>query len=210
MILRLIALLLLLNAGQAWAQVSSGDYEGLLIGADPAGKVITGYFENYTGLDETSGEPLFSCVFFLGGTIEGDPPYKIETWFPADKTRDHLIAGTLTPGEKEGTTSLRIKLQAEHGGCWNVQHFADADGSTFLLDSPGKWREIRVVAARRAYFYSEPADGKKRKAYVIMGNPIKVFDSKPGWVYAEYSLEGKATTGWLKDSDLFSTHPPAK
>jgi hypothetical protein len=63
--LRLLVLFLLLGTGQVWAQVSSGDYEGLLIGTDPANRIITGYYENYTGFDETSGKPLFSCIFYL-------------------------------------------------------------------------------------------------------------------------------------------------
>ncbi len=205
-----MALFLLLNAGQVQAQVSSGDYEGLLIGADTANRIITGYYESYTGLDETSGKPLFNCIFYLRGRTEGDPPYKIETWFPADKTRRHLITGTLTPEQKDGKTSMRIGLKTEHGGCWNVQHFADQGGALFLLDAPGKWRAIGVVSAPRAYFNSEPAEGKERKAYVVKGNPVRIFESKPGWVYAEYSAEGKTTTGWLKESDLYSTEPPAQ
>ena len=142
--------------------------------------------------------------------MEGNPPYKIETWFPADKTRSDLIAGTLTPEQTGGTTSLRLELKAEHGGCWNVQHFADQGGAAFLLDVPGKWRAIRVIASSRAYFHGGPADGKKHKAYVVRGNPIKVLDYKTGWVYAEYSAEEKTTTGWFKESDLFSTEPPAQ
>ena len=208
--LRLIVLFLLLGTGQVWAQVSSGDYEGLLIGADPTNRIITGYYENYTGLDETTGKPLFSCIFYVRGTMEGNPPYKIETWFPADKTRGGLITGKLTPEQTDGAASLRMELEAEHGGCFNVQHFADQGGAAFLLDVPGKWRAIRVIAAPRAYFHGEPADGKKRKAYVVRGNPIKVFDYKPGWVYAEYSAEEKTTTGWFKESDLFSAEPPAQ
>lgn len=39
---------------------------------------------------------------------------------------------------------------------------------------------------------------------------LKVFDYKPGRVYAEYSAEEKTTTGWLKESDLFPIEPPAQ
>jgi hypothetical protein len=210
MFLRFMLLFLFLSAGQVWAQVSSGDYEGLLIGADPSSKIITGYYENFTGMDQASGKPLFSCIFYLRGTMEGDPPYKIETWFPGDKTRSHLIAGTLIPEQTDGTSSLRIGLKTEHGGCWNVQHFADKEGAVFSLDASGKWSAIRVISSAKAYFHSEPADAKKRKAYVVRGNPVRILESKPGWVNAEYSAEGKTTTGWLKEPDLFSAEPPAR
>ncbi|MBF0551947.1 MAG: hypothetical protein HQK60_15610 [Deltaproteobacteria bacterium] len=212
MLLRSIGLVLflLVNVGQLQAQVASGDYEGLLIGIDPAKGTITGYYENYTGLDEASGQPLFSCIFYLRGSMKGAAPYKIQTWFPADKTPDNLIAGELTPAPVEVPVSLKIKLDQEHGGCWNVQHFAKTGGADFPLNVPGKWLAIRVVSARKAPFYAEADDGKKRKAYVVRGNPIKVYKSKPGWVFAEYTAEGKTTSGWIKEIDLFSADPPAR
>ncbi|MBF0526001.1 MAG: hypothetical protein HQK56_13000 [Deltaproteobacteria bacterium] len=212
MSLRLIVLVLffLLNVGQLQAQVSSGDYEGLLIGINPADGTITGYYENYTGLDQASGQPLFSCIFYLRGSMKGAGPYKIETWFPDDKTRANLITGRLTPAPAGGAVSLRIKLEQEHGGCWNVQHFAEEGGAAFSLNVPGKWLAIRVVSAQKAHFYAEPVDGKKRKAYVVRGNPIRIYESKPGWVHAEYTAEGKNTSGWIKEIDLFSADQPAR
>jgi hypothetical protein len=213
MFLRLIVpvFFVLFNVGQLWAQVASGDYEGLLIGIDPKSGSITGYYENFTGLDEASGKPRFSCIFYLKGSMEGAPPYKIETWFPADKTRKDLISGTLAPAQADGTASLQVELKQEHGGCWNVQHFADKGGASFQLDTPGKWLAIRIVSAPKSYFHDDASDSKKRKAYVVRGNPIRVYDTKPGWVNAEYAAEGgKTTSGWIKDADLYPADPPAR
>jgi hypothetical protein len=211
-LVRLLFVMILLLSGVdlLQAQVVSGDYEGLLIGVDTSGGTITGYYESFSGLDEATGKPRFSCIFYLKGSMNGPPPYTIDTWFPADKTRKNLVTGSLTPEESEGVAVLKIKLPKEHGGCWNVEHFADGGGVSFRLEDPGKWVNVRVVSAPRAYFHDDAADAKKRKAYVIKGNPLRIFETRPGWVYAGFTAEGKTTAGWIKETDLFSTDPPAK
>lgn len=211
MLLRLIlmALFLMLSAVPLAAQVSSGDYEELVIGVDSTGKTITGYFESRTG-GGSGGGPGFSCIFYLKGSMKGEPPYKIETWFPTDKTRKNLISGTLAPVQVDGVASLKIELKSEHGGCANVQQFAGQDGALFGLDAPGKWQSIRVVSAVKTHFYDEASDAKKRKAYLVRGNPIRVYESRPGWVRAEYKADEKTTSGWIKENDLFPADPPAQ
>ncbi len=134
--LLVMVIFLLFHVVVVQAQVVSGDYDSLLIGVDPAGGTITGYYANFTGLDESTGKPLFNCIFFLKGSMKGPPPYTIDTWFPADKTRKDLITGSLTPVESDGAAALKIKLPKEHGGCWNVEHFADDDGASFQTRGP--------------------------------------------------------------------------
>jgi hypothetical protein len=200
----------LFGAGSLGAQIVSGDYEELLIGADPKTGTVTGYYENFTGFDQSTGAPRFSCIFFLRGSMQGAPPFEIETWFPADKTRENLIQGTLNPAQTDGSASMKIKLEKEHGGCPNVQKFAEKGGAEFRLDNPGKWFAIRVVSAAKSHFHDEASDAKKRKAYVIKGNPVRVYDMKPGWVFAEYRAEGKTTSGWIREADLFPAESPSR
>jgi hypothetical protein len=46
----------------------SGDYgSGLKLAYDSAGKKLTGYFEDYSGLD-AQNNPMFSCIFYLEGS----------------------------------------------------------------------------------------------------------------------------------------------
>jgi len=50
----------------------SGDYDiGLRLSYDSATKKVTGYFEDYTGMDETTHNPRFSCIFYIEGTATG-------------------------------------------------------------------------------------------------------------------------------------------
>lgn len=102
--------------------IISGDYEaGLRLAYNKVSKQIISYFESYTGLDETTGQPQFSCIFYLEGVITGKKAV-FKTYYPAKK-KDNLIPATL---EILNNRHIRIKLPKEHGGCWNVQHFADA------------------------------------------------------------------------------------
>lgn len=206
-----LATFLLFDVGCLQAQVVSGDYEGLLIGVDPSSGTVTGYYENFTGFDQATGKPRFSCIFYLRGSTNGSPPYTIDTWFPADKKREDVITGSLTTAESNGTAVLKIKLPKEHGGCWNVQHFADDDGASFQHDATGKWVAIRVVSAQKAHFRDDADDTKKRKAYAVKGDPIRVYESRPGWVYAGFRTpDGKTTTGWIREAELFPADPPAR
>jgi hypothetical protein len=61
--------------------LAAGRYGDLLLGYDPASKVVTGSFQSGTG-DDGHGQPRFSCIFYLRGTLENGRA-TIETYFPA-------------------------------------------------------------------------------------------------------------------------------
>ena len=84
--LRVALALLLLVPSMAIAQDVSGEGDGFVIAVDHASKTITGYYNSGTGMDDSGQGPQFSCIFFLRGQAEGKPPYRITTWFPADRT----------------------------------------------------------------------------------------------------------------------------
>lgn len=195
------SLLALANVPSSAAAIVSGDYDGLLIGVDQQG-VVTGYFESSTGAGK------FSCIFFISGKLNGNSA-RVDTWFPKDLDAKQVIRGVLEQVSHEKTPAIRLTLPEEHGGCWNVQHFA-TDPASFTLSTAGKWTSIRIVAAPKAYFYDAPASGKPRKAYAVPGNAVRVFESRDGWVKAEYvSEDGRATSGWLMESALFTARSPA-
>jgi hypothetical protein len=109
-----------------------------------------------------------------------------------------------------GKPAIRLKLEEEHGGCWNVQRFA-SDPSTFALTEPGSWESIRIVASKKAYFYDDPSSPKPRKAYAVTGNALRVFETHDGWARAEYvGPESQLTRGWVLERDLFSAKGPAR
>lgn len=178
------------------APVVSGDYEGFLIGVNRNGS-MTGYFESSTGRGQ------FSCIFFVSGKASG-----VDTWFPGDHDPKEVIHGVLEQVSSSGKPAIRLKLEEEHGGCWNVQRFA-SEQSTFALTEQGNWDSIRIVASKKAYFYDDPSSSNPRKAYVVTGNVLRVFETREGWVRAEYvGPANRRTQGWIPERDLFSAISP--
>lgn len=205
-IFKLLRLILALSLSLAMAFTSatpivSGDYDGLLIGVDQQG-TLTGYFESSTG----SGQ--FSCIFFFSGKFN-EPKTSMESWFPADRDPKEVIPGTIEALRDNGRNAIRVMLKEEHGGCWNVQHFA-LEPASFRLTEEGAWQAIRVVSAKKAYFYDDSASAHPRKSYVVQGNALRVFEWQSDRALVEYvSPERKHIRGWISERDLYSTQSPA-
>ncbi len=193
-LLTLIALIFLskYTIGQ---KLTSGDYDrGLKLAFDLNTNKLTGYFENFTGWDEKTGNPKFSCVFYIQGTITGNQ-FTVETYYPNDS--DDLIKGNI---QLLNNSSLTLKLPEEHGGCWNVQHFAD-EPVKFNLTKQENWFQIRYVCANKAYFYTDKSTGKKRKAYIIKNNFVCIEKIENDWAFCTY-LGKTITKGWIRITDL--------
>lgn len=208
-ILAIVIVLLMSNIvgmGQNEIRPSSGYYAELVVGLDQNSGVITGYYENGTGWDEKTKSSKFTCSFYLYGEKQGDS-FKVVTWWLGNDPEDSIINGKL---DFKADGSIDVLLESEHGGCWNVQHFADKDRpSNLSLDKTGSWTSIRVVKVRRAYFFDKPNEQTRRRAYLTKDNVIRAFSNKPGWVEAEYGDE-KIRKGWVKESDLYDFKPPSK
>jgi hypothetical protein len=207
--IRILFFLLVLSAaqtGRADLDIPSGYYGALRVGFDPETRVLTGLYENYSGWDETTGEPRFSCIFYLRGVIAGDPPYAVETWYP-ETWPEEIIAGQIEAMTSDEDFLLGIRLDEEHGGCWNVESFAGDEGVDFILEEPTDWREIRVIAADQAYLHETPEDSARTDFWLGRGVAIGVLETQPGWVLTEEELEGHTVQGWIKTDELFLATP---
>jgi hypothetical protein len=176
--------------------IASGVYDELLIGYDPATRAVSGYYSSETG------EGQFSCIFYLSGKVSGAAA-PISTYYP-DEPKDDLIKGKLVA---ETRRKLHVRLPKEHGGCWNVMHFADAEQpAEFELQSAYPWTSIAVVKSKKAYFFADPTSPTHRKAYLVKGDGVGVRGSKPGWLNVDYvDPDGKAVSGWIKQADFYPT-----
>ena len=191
-------LVLILSLSTFGQQILSGDYSsGLILSFDSATKKVTGYFQNYTGSDEKTGNARFSCIFYIEGIATGKK-FTIKTYFPTEKTED-LISGTM---EIISDWQVKIKLPQEHGGCWNVQHFAD-EPVDFSLEEKQNWAQVRYVNVARAYFYSDRSDDKRMKSYIVKGDFVCIEKIEQGWAYCTY-FGKKITKGWMKVAELNS------
>lgn len=177
-------------------RIITGEYSfGLKIAFDNKTNKLTGYFENYTGWDEETNNPKFSCIFYIEGLVNEDK-FKINTYYPTDKS-DDLIEGTI---EIVDNKTIKIKLSEEHGGCWNVEHFAD-EPAKFELEKQSNWIQIKYIETEKAYFYKDKKNDTKQKAYLVKGDFVCVEKVEGEWVYCTYF--GKNTTkGWLLIKEL--------
>jgi hypothetical protein len=196
LIIALAALLLRpLPAAAAEPGVVSGAYDdAMLIGYDRATRIVSGYFDM-----EQGGQPTFSCIFYLRGTLAGSTA-KVATYYP-ETPADDLIKGELA---LQDAKHFQVTLPSEHGGCWNVEHFADKDQpARFELREARAWTAVAVVRSAKAYFWDTPASAAHRKGYLVKGDGVGVRASQPGWIEVDYVGGDKPISGWLRRSDVY-------
>lgn len=175
---------------------ASGEYDyGINIAYDSSSKQLSGYFEGYLGWHEELKIPMFSCLFYFTGTYEADT-FSITSFEP------DTAAGEIIPGIMHfpGDDSFVIRLEKEHGGCWNVQHFAD-ETLRFTLQKRADWIQIKYITTEKAYFYKEPSVKSKTSSYLIQNNMFCIEKISGEWAYGTYFGE-KETSGWIRLSDL--------
>ncbi|WP_156967129.1 hypothetical protein [Paraburkholderia ferrariae] len=171
----------------------SGDYgDGMLIGVNPATRAVTGYYS----ADNVNRQ--FNCIFYLTGKL-GKSPISVSTYFPeapADKIKGKLFL--------EAPDKFKVRLSAEHGGCWNVMHFADDSyPAEFTVVTKHPWLSIAVIQSDRAYFFGTPTSSQHRKAYLVRGDGVGVRAVQPGWLQVDFLGENKMTSGWIKKTEVY-------
>lgn len=186
----------------AFAQsIPSGEYaQALKLAYNPQTNKLTGVYENATGWDDATKAATFSCNFYFEGTLTGDE-LKIKSYYP-DAQKGDIITGTL---EIRRDKTIRIKLQSEHGGCWNVQHFVDEPVS-FQLEKKTDWTQIRYVTAEKAPVCASKNGSKPLKTPLAKGTIVCVTKETKDFAYCIFQGE-KTIKGWVKLSDLNALEP---
>lgn len=193
----LTSLIFLANSIFCQEKIISGDYGvGLQLAFNNQTNVLTGYYENYTGWDETTNKPSFSCIFYIEGLINADK-VKIKTYYPNDKS-ESTIEGYLEIIDNE---TISILLPSEHGGCWNVEHFADKP-VLFQLNKDYNWTAIRYIKTKKSYFYNRKSNDSRLNSYLIEGNIVLVEKLEENWAFCTYVGKQKTTKAWIKTADL--------
>jgi hypothetical protein len=208
----LIFVSMLCFSGRLWAQGQgaaperSGYYQVLRLGVDAAHGVITGYFKDGAGDDSAEIQPQYTCAFYLYGKKNGDR-YEIQAWRLKDQS-PVMIPGELSflaPKKEKSKPSIRLKLSQLPGNCGLVDpDLGKASGAEYRLEKAGDWSGVRVVKAKKTYFYENPDPATIKKSYMSRGNILEVLDQKPGWVLADFETKDR---GWVKEEDLFPAEP---
>jgi hypothetical protein len=187
-------------SAQSKGKIVSGDYDTLTLGVDSEGE-LTGYFSDATGLDE-KGNPRFTCSFFIYSAKESNGVYKIKTWYP--EFPDEVVEGELKAIEN----GVNIKLDGEHGGCWNVAPaLKDENGVNFTLNSTGNWESVRLVSMKRVYLFKSFDAGAPQKIYIVKNDVVNVLQTKGDMAEISYTNGTKTTKGWIKTSGFYGLKP---
>jgi hypothetical protein len=190
---RLITLLVFLSSttyGQI--RLASGIYEELKLAYDPINNQVTGFYENATGYDNGTGKPKFSCAFYFEGKLSKNK-VMIATYSPFDTA---VITGELIPGKN----CVEIFLSAEHGGCWNVQPFAD-EAVKFSIDEKHPWIQIRYAVRPKIFFHRNKTENSRLNSYIVQGDIVCIKKLDGDWAYCDY-IGRKVTSGWVMIADL--------
>jgi hypothetical protein len=177
----------------------------LTLGVDPAAGILTGYYRDGPGDEDSDITPHFTCVFYLYGQKQGDK-YAVQVWKPKDKTAP--ISGELSffPPKKESSKpSLRLKLSQLPEGCAVANpKLGKPEGAELTLEKSGDWTAVRIVKANEAFFYDSPGAATPKKMHLNREEMAVVMDKKPGWVLLDNLIRDK---GWIKEDDLFAALP---
>lgn len=192
----IIIFILFFSSVFAQLTIVSGEYNyGLKIAYDSKTNLINGYYENYTGWDDKTNNPRFSCIFYIEGKVESGK-IVIKTFSPTFE-KEPKIEGSL---EIVNNKTIKIKLSEEHGGCWNVEHFVD-EPVKFELGTQENWLQIRFVKAEKTYFYKNQNTSKKQKKYLIKGDFVCIEKIENDWAYCTY-FGKKISKGWIMLKEL--------
>jgi hypothetical protein len=176
------------------AAIASGVYDNTLILAVGPGGRLSGYFAM-----SQAGPPQIDCIAYLRGKLAGSSGAvsSTEPGLPDERPINGRIVGA-------GAGKVRISLPTEPDGCGNIWSFANKDDpADFTLQHAEPWIAVRVVKADKAYFSPTPGAAHGR-AYIVKGDGVGVRAAQNGWVQADFVGDTHATSGWLKESDLYA------
>lgn len=174
--------------------IVSGRYSnGLNLAYDSSSNLLTGYYENYTGINADNSAPLFSCIFYIEGVVDNDQA-SIITHYPNDISEIRGVLKIINNKEVE------MQLLSEHGGCFNVQHFSDGPVK-FELEEKSETIRIGYVAVKRSYLYKERKASEKSSAYLIERDVFFIDKVDHDWCHGTFNGETQVS-GWMKCEDL--------
>jgi len=189
-------LFLFFSSGVHAQSLQPGIYQsGLMMGYDEANRKVTGVFEDASGWNEELKAPQFSCIFYVEGIVDGDT-IPVVSYYPGEDDSD-TITGTIV---RLDAKTLLLRLDDDHGGCWNVSSFSN-EPQLFELDQSHTWIQIRYVLKDKAWFYTDKSKGSKQKEYVIKYDFVCVERLEGAWAYCTF-YSGVITRGWLRVEDL--------
>lgn len=67
----------------------------------------------------------------------------------------------------------------------------------------GDWISVYAIKEKKAHFHGEPDSSTVKKAFVVKGDVIYVYEEQFDWYFVKYNNGKSKTEGWIKKSDTF-------
>lgn len=186
------------------AKSDISDNPFLAYGYNPKTKIISGYLAAFR---TTPGRTDECKLVFKGGANRLSVKYLEETWVAeAGKENDSGAALEI----RESEPYLKFNIESMGGDCeWilpfkvgkRVSVTVDEVAVTMRVAYSGDWIGVYVVNAKKAKFHSEPDSAAVKKAYLVEGDVIYVYDEKRDWYFVQYDNGKRKTSGWIRKSD---------
>lgn len=181
-----------------------------MIGFDPNTNVITGYVSALRTAPRRTDE----CKFAFSGRVENKAAATVFAKTALRNESDGSIGSSgATKGEIRSDLK-RIELIFDQtglpGDCdWILEFVGEPKVSqkgkriSISLENgtTGDWKAVFVVRSKRAYFHKESNELSVGRAFLISGDPVKVYVEKSNWYYVKFSGRKKETSGWIKKTD---------
>ncbi|WP_179400564.1 hypothetical protein [Burkholderia guangdongensis] len=165
---------------------------------------ITGYYDNPSpgpkkaGVDDT-------CRFFLqGNTDDKLSPNRIElfpeTW--DTKNTSHPPGTIVLEKRKDGTWRVTPEYHdvVYTGPLEHCPRPSIVRGDILRLVSARPWSIIGSLMNAKVALYSEPADDKMTKAYLIEHDPVAIQARRMGWMQIDYIGKDHELIRWMKNT----------
>lgn len=176
----------------------------LAYGYNPKTQVITGYLAAF----RTAPGRTDACkLVFKGHPNRLMVKYLEENWVYGDQNQSDANVSITT---KNNESFIKIPKIYLGGDCdWilpfkvgpRVVDTPDEVAVTMKVSNVGDWIGVYAISAKQAKVHSRPNSASVRKAYLVEGNVIYVYDEQPDWYFVQYDNGEKKTVGWIRKAD---------
>lgn len=195
------------NEAHTSGRTESGDNPFIAYGVNPKTQVLTGYL---VGL-RTAPRKTDVCKIVFSGRLTSPDVFMAKYLSEVDGFEKNGSISTAVVQSNNGHLQMKMKKDQMGGDCeWilpfinqpRVKESGEEVEVSFGKLLSGGWIGVFTIRSERAPFYQTTEESSVRKAFLVQGDLVYVYDEKPGWYYVKYEGRNKTTVGWIKKSDI--------
>lgn len=168
-----------------------GDNPFIAYGVNPKTQVLTGYL---VGL-RTARRETDACKIVFSGRLASPHVFMAKYLSEVDEFEKNGSTSAAVVQRNNGHLQMKMKKDQMGGDCEWIFPFINGprvreDGEevevSFGKLLSGEWIGVFAIKSKRASFYQTTKESSIRKAFLVQGDLVYVYDEKPGWYYVKY------------------------